>query len=64
MIPKSKGKLRPLGLPSANDKIVQEVIRLILESVYEPNFDENSYGFRTGRGVHNALKHVDKTFRW
>lgn len=64
MIPKSKGKWRPLGLPSANDKIVQEVIRLILESVYEPNFDENSYGFRTGRGVHDALKNVDKTFRW
>lgn len=64
MIPKPNGKLRPLGLPSVNDKIVQEVIRLILESVYEPNFDENSYGFRTGRGVHDALKHVDKTFRW
>jgi nicotine oxidoreductase len=64
MIPKSNGKMRPLGLPSANDKVVQEVIRLILESVYEPNFDENSYGFRTGRGVHDALKHVDKTFRW
>lgn len=64
MIPKSKGKLRPLGLPSSDDKIVQEVIRLILESVYEPNFDENSYGFRPGRGVHNALAHVDKTFRW
>ena len=64
IIPKAKGKWRPLGLPSANDKIVQEVIRLILESVYEPNFDENSYGFRTGRGVHDALKHVDKTFRW
>lgn len=64
MIPKSKRKWRPLGLPSANDKIVQEVIRLILESVYEPNFDENSYGFRTGRGVHDALKHMNKTFRW
>nr|QVO51157.1 hypothetical protein [Ulva compressa] len=64
MIPKSKGKWRPLGLPSANDKIVQEIIRLILEAVYEPNFDENSYGFRTGRGVHDALSHVDKTFRW
>jgi group II intron reverse transcriptase/maturase len=64
MIPKSKGKLRPLGLPSTNDKIVQEVIRLILEAVYEPNFDKDSYGFRTGRGVHDALKHVDKTFRW
>lgn len=64
MIPKSKGKLRQLGLPSTNDKIVQEVIRLILEAVYEPNFDENSYGFRTGRGVHDALNHVDKTLRW
>lgn len=64
MIPKPNGKLRPLSLPSTNDKIVQEVIRLILEAVYEPNFDENSYGFRTGRGVHNALAHVDKSFRW
>lgn len=64
IIPKSKGKMRSLDLPSANDKIVQEVIRLILEAVYEPNFDKNSYGFRTDSGVHDALSHVEKTFRW
>ena len=58
------GKKRPLGLPTANDKIVQEVIRLILEAIYEPVFVDESFGFRTGLGCHDALKHVEMKFRW
>lgn len=63
-IPRPDGRKRPLGLPTANDKIVQEVIRLILEAIYEPVFSELSFGFRTGRGCHDALDHVENTFRW
>lgn len=52
-IPKKSdpNKKRPLGIPSANDKLVQEVVRLILESIYEPNFSEQSHGFRPGEAV-------------
>lgn len=63
-IPKENGKRRSLGLPNPNDKLVQEVIRMILEAIYEPIFDERSFGFRSGRGVHDALKHVEDEFRW
>jgi len=63
-IPRPDGRKRPLGLPTANDKIVQEVIRLILEAIYEPNFSEFSFGFRKRLGCHNALEHVERKFRW
>nr|WPV76567.1 RT-like putative protein [Naviculales sp.] len=63
-IPKANGKQRLLGLPSPEDKIVQEVIRMILEAIYEPIFDTRSFGFRGGVGVHNALQYVEKEFRW
>lgn len=63
-IPRPDGRKRPLGLPTANDKIVQEVIRLILEAIYDPIFSELSFGFRTGRGCHDALDHVENKFRW
>jgi nicotine oxidoreductase len=63
-IPRADGRKRPLGLPTANDKIVQEVIRLILEAIYEPVFSELSFGFRSGRGCHDALDHVERKFRW
>ncbi len=61
-IPKKNGKLRPLGLPSWSDKIVGEVIRLLLEAYYEPQFSGRSHGFRPGRGCHTALREVANTW--
>jgi len=55
-IPKANGKTRQLGIAPPNDKIVQQIIKLILEAVFEPNFSNNSYGFREGMGCHNALE--------
>jgi len=63
-IPRPDGRKRPLGLPTANDKIVQEVMRMILEAIYEPVFSKYSFGFRTGMGCHDALHHVENRFRW
>jgi group II intron reverse transcriptase/maturase len=57
-IPKKNGKMRPLGLPSWSDKLVGEVIRLLLEAYYEPRFSGRSHGFRSGRGCHTALTEV------
>jgi group II intron reverse transcriptase/maturase len=57
-IPKKNGKLRPLGLPSWSDKLVGEVVRLLLEAYYEPRFSGRSHGFRPGRGCHTALSEV------
>jgi group II intron reverse transcriptase/maturase len=59
---KTKGK-RPLGLPNFSDKLVQEVMRMLLETYYEPRFYESSHGFRPGRGCHTALNHIHKNFR-
>jgi len=61
-IPKKNGKMRPLGLPSWSDKIVGEVMRLLLEAYYEPQFSGNSHGFRPGRGCHTALTDVAMTW--
>ena len=57
-VPKKDGKQRPLGLPSWSDKLVGEVIRLLLEAYYEPQFSDCSHGYRPGRGCHTALRDV------
>src|SRR6266699_5565017 len=61
-IPKKDGKKRPLGLPDWSSKLVQEVIRLILNAYYEPQFSEHSHGFRPERGCHTALREVKKRY--
>ena len=61
-IKKKNGKLRPLGMPSWNDKMVQEVIRIILEAYYEPQFSKYSHGFRPRRGCHTALAEIRRTW--
>jgi group II intron reverse transcriptase/maturase len=61
-IPKKNGKMRPLGLPSWSDKIIGEVVRLLLEAYYEPQFSDHSHGFRPARGCHTALREVEKTW--
>lgn len=59
---KNSTKKRPLGIPSADDKLVQEVIRLLLESIYEQTFSANSHGFRPKRSCHTALMQIQRTF--
>ena len=58
LIPKGDGKLRPLGIPSWSDKLLQEVMPSLLSAYYEPQFNGNSHGFRPGRGCHTALRDV------
>ena len=56
-------KKRPLGIPSANDKLLQEVVRMMLESIYEPTFSPDSHGFRPKKSCHTALRHIDINFK-
>jgi len=61
-ISKGKGKTRALGIPSWSDKLVQEVMRMVLEAYYEPIFVEESHGFRPQRSCHTALSSIKKTW--
>jgi len=58
-IPKSDGGRRPLGIPAVKDRIVQTAMKLVIEPIFEATFLEGSYGFRPGRGCHDALREVD-----
>jgi len=59
-IKKVNGKMRPIGIPCFEDKLLQTVVKLILEAVYEPTFSDHSHGFRPGRSCHTALEQVKK----
>ncbi len=61
-IKKANGKMRPLGIPSFRDKLLQEAMRKILEAIYEPVFSDNSHGFRPGRSCHTCIKQLKLKF--
>ena len=62
-IPKGDGKTRPLGIPVVKDRIVQTAVKMLLEPIFEATFCEGSYGFRPGRGCHDALREVDRLIK-
>lgn len=62
-IPKGNGQVRPLGIPAVKDRIVQTVIKLVIEPIFEWDFQDGSYGFRPGRGCKDALREVDRLIK-
>lgn len=58
MIPKPNGKMRPLGISSPRDKIIQQAAKIVMEEVLEPKFSDYSHGFRPSRGCHSALRQI------
>ena len=66
-VPKRNGRKRPLSMPSWSDKLVAEVVRMLLDAYYEVRFSGHSHGFRSGRGCHTALSEVSRVWtgtRW
>src|SRR5262249_14441686 len=61
-IPKKDGKTRPLGIPTWSDKLVQDVVRALLEAYYGPQFSDLAHGFRPGRGCHSALQRIKRVW--
>jgi RNA-directed DNA polymerase len=62
-IPKGDGRTRPLGIPAVKDRVVQTAVRLVIEPIFEAAFCPGSYGFRPGRGCHDALREVDRLIK-
>jgi len=62
-IPKGGGEMRPLGIPVVKDRIVQTALKLVIEPIFEREFEESSYGFRPGRGCKDALREVDELIK-
>jgi retron-type reverse transcriptase len=62
-IPKGRGKTRPIGISAFEDKLVQDVVREVLESIYEQDFLDCSYGFRPRRSAHDAVRALDRVVR-
>jgi RNA-directed DNA polymerase len=62
-IPKGDGRTRPLGIPAVKDRIAQAAVKLVIEPIFEARFLDGSYGFRPGRGCHDALRAVDEAIK-